>query len=334
MAWDPIAELKGPQGDPGSDADIAVHEAATDPHSQYVKEIGDSTIAGDLTLQGVGKAYRFRRSGSALDLEGAGASLFFSIWDNGDFTGAQNNVFIADVDGTIHIEKAITVPTPTAGAHATSKDYVDNGLAAKQSTGDYATNTALTNGLAGKANTSHTHAQSDVTGLSTALSGKSDTGHTHSITEVQSLQTALDGKQPAGSYAAAVHTHSGADITSGTIQKQRLPSVINVVRTVAQVGGFIDIDASIQGNTIKTTLNSVDATLNVPTLGSEDQILQGVVYASTAQRILTFASGLGRLTGISATLTIPAGKIARYVLRRTDITGSAKWLIESVGVEQ
>lgn len=49
------------------------------------------------------------------------------------------------------------------------KTYVDEQLATKQPTGDYATNTALTTGLAGKANTSHTHTVADVTNLQTTL---------------------------------------------------------------------------------------------------------------------------------------------------------------------
>lgn len=43
------------------------------------------------------------------------------------------------------------------------KTYVDTELAKKQTKGDYATNTALTSGLAGKANTSHTHTKSQIT---------------------------------------------------------------------------------------------------------------------------------------------------------------------------
>lgn len=43
------------------------------------------------------------------------------------------------------------------------KTYVDQQLAKKQPIGDYATNTALTQGLAGKANSSHTHTKSQIT---------------------------------------------------------------------------------------------------------------------------------------------------------------------------
>ena len=42
----------------------------------------------------------------------------------------------------------------------------------KQAKGDYATSKALTDGLAGKANTSHTHTVANVTGLQEALNGK------------------------------------------------------------------------------------------------------------------------------------------------------------------
>jgi hypothetical protein len=37
--------------------------------------------------------------------------------------------------------------------------------------------------------------------------------HTHSIANVTGLQTALDGKQAAGSYAAASHTHATSEVT-------------------------------------------------------------------------------------------------------------------------
>lgn len=49
------------------------------------------------------------------------------------------------------------------------KTYVDTELTKKQPKGDYATNTALTQGLAGKANSSHTHTVANVTGLQDAL---------------------------------------------------------------------------------------------------------------------------------------------------------------------
>lgn len=49
-------------------------------------------------------------------------------------------------------------------------------------------------GLATKANASHSHAISEVTGLQTALDGKAASSHTHGISDVTGLQTALDNK--------------------------------------------------------------------------------------------------------------------------------------------
>ena len=76
-----------------------------------------------------------------------------------------------------------------------------------------ATTTALTAGLAGKANKVHTHAVADVTGLQTALDGKQVKGdyatskaltdglagkankaHTHAVGDVTGLQASLDAK--------------------------------------------------------------------------------------------------------------------------------------------
>ncbi|MGH1563018.1 hypothetical protein [Mumia sp. DW29H23] len=67
--------------------------------------------------------------------------------------------------------------------------------------------TGLTTALAGKSNTGHTHATADVTGLDTALAGKSNTGHGHAQSEVIGLTSALGGKSDVG------HTHSQADVS-------------------------------------------------------------------------------------------------------------------------
>lgn len=92
---------------------------------------------------------------------------------------------------------------------STQKDFIKN----KPDLSTYATATALSTGLAGKANKTHTHAVADVTGLQTALdgkqvkgdyatskalteglAGKANTVHTHTIANVTGLQDALNGK--------------------------------------------------------------------------------------------------------------------------------------------
>ena len=77
---------------------------------------------------------------------------------------------------------------PTEGSHVAIKSYVDGEVSKK-------------------ANKSHTHSQSDITGLSTTLSGKADSTHTHTQGEVTGLTTALNGK------AAKSHTHTTSQIS-------------------------------------------------------------------------------------------------------------------------
>lgn len=55
---------------------------------------GNTTInAGNLTIDGVSKAYRLRQDGGSLDLEAAGADLIISNWSVGNFTGTQRSYF-------------------------------------------------------------------------------------------------------------------------------------------------------------------------------------------------------------------------------------------------
>lgn len=65
--------------------------------------------------------------------------------------------------------------THTGSQAISTVSGLQTALDGKQPIGDYATNTALTNGLATKANVSHTHVIADVTGLQTALDGKEAT---------------------------------------------------------------------------------------------------------------------------------------------------------------
>ena len=107
---------------------------------------------------------------------------------------------------------------------STQKSFIKN----KPNLGSYATTTALTEGLAGKANKVHTHAVGDVTDLQSALDGKQPKGsyatttalteglagkankvHTHAVGDVTDLQSALDGKQPKGSYATTTALTEG-----------------------------------------------------------------------------------------------------------------------------
>lgn len=101
------------------------------------------------------------------------------------------------------------VDTSTAQTVAGAKTFSTVPKSSQDASGntDLVRKSQFDTGLAGKANSSHTHAISDVTGLQTALDGKAASVHTHAIADVTGLQTALDGK------AASSHSHAIADVT-------------------------------------------------------------------------------------------------------------------------
>lgn len=116
----------------------------------------------------------------------------------------------ADWNETSTTSRAFIKNKPTLGALA-SKDSIAyseiTGTPPAQDLSGLATKNELQTGLAGKANTSHTHTTAQITGLDTALAGKAPKSHTHTIANVTNLQTALDAK------ANTEHTHTSADVT-------------------------------------------------------------------------------------------------------------------------
>lgn len=103
---------------------------------------------------------------------------------------------------------------------STQKDFIKN----KPDLSTYATATALSTGLAGKANKAHTHAVADVTGLQTALDGKQPKG---SYVTTTALTDGLAGK------ANTAHTHTIANVTD-------LQDALNGKLSVATFEGFVD----------------------------------------------------------------------------------------------
>lgn len=69
------------------------------------------------------------------------------------------HVLSGTVGTTTELANRADIPNVSGKADTT---YVNAELAKKQPKGDYATNTALTQGLAGKANSSHTHTKSQI----------------------------------------------------------------------------------------------------------------------------------------------------------------------------
>lgn len=150
----------------------------------------------------------------------------------------------------------------TASVTALEKSL--DGKANKSHTHAQSDITGLTTALSGKANTTHTHAQGDVTGLTAALNGKANTSHTHTISNVTGLQSALDGK------ANASHSHSDYFPTSG---------------------GTIDGDVNVNG-IIRANGNQAyyhNAGTNTVTIGTNNAL--GVTVGCASSGTTAFNSG-------------------------------------------
>lgn len=73
--------------------------------------------------------------------------------------------------------------------------------------------------IGGKANKSHTHTQSQISGLSTALNGKANATHTHTTAQVTGLSTALNNK------ADKTHTHTASQVDGLEAALARLSNI-------------------------------------------------------------------------------------------------------------
>ena len=71
------------------------------------------------------------------------------------------------------------------------------------------------------------------TEVTTGLAGKANSTHTHEISQVNGLQSALDGKQAAGDYAAATHTHTASQVTDlGTLATKNEITAAEMAATI------------------------------------------------------------------------------------------------------
>ena len=131
-----------------------------------------------------------------------------------------DDVFVADVtdsdriDSHTHASADISDTTSELTSIRPNRVVRTNGEGAidihnHTITGDYsATNKAYVDGeVAKKANTSHTHSQSDITGLSTALNNKAAKTHSHTTADITDFSTEM------GKKANASHTHTQTQVT-------------------------------------------------------------------------------------------------------------------------
>lgn len=111
-------------------------------------------------------------------------------------------------------ELANTTDFPDISGKA-DRTYVDTELAKKQAKGDYATTSALTSGLAGKADSSHTHTIDNVTGLQEAIDSAS--AHTSNAIPKSGNRGAIAGYESSTSGRLVTESSKDSQTASGDV---------------------------------------------------------------------------------------------------------------------
>jgi hypothetical protein len=197
----------------------------------------------------------------------------------GDY--AKGDVGLGSVDNTSDVAKPVSTAQAAADALVASN-----------------ASSALTAGLAGKAASVHTHAESDVTSLvgdlstlTTAVAGKAATVHTHVEADVTALVSDLAGKQPLDSDLTTI---AGLTATTGS-----------VIQSVASAW------AAVTPSALKTSLSLTKADVG---LANVDNTADTAKPVSTAQQ--TALDGKqpldADLTAIAA-LTATTGNVIQSV---------------------
>lgn len=150
--------------------------------------IGTTTVAADSKTDSV----TFTGSNVTIAGDATNDKVTFSVADGSTTT-----------KGVVKLEDGVSSTSTTTAATPNSvKSAYDLANTAKTNADSAQTKANSAYDLAGtKANATHSHTVSEVTGLQSSLDSKSNTGHTHAISEVTNLQTTLDDK------AASNHTH-------------------------------------------------------------------------------------------------------------------------------
>lgn len=209
--------------------------------------------------------------------------------------GANISLNYDDVAGTLTISSSGGgggVTLPIAMSDVTG---LVGALSGKQATGDYATNTALTSGLSGKANSSHTHVIGDVSSLQAALDGKQAAGDYATNT---ALTSGLGGK------ANTSHTHMASQITDSTTVGRSVLTAADAAAARSAIGAGT---SSLSLGTTSTTAKAGDYQ---PTA---DQVTE-----TTNNKIMTAAERT-KLSGIAAGAT---AVIVAATLGDASVTGA------------
>lgn len=225
-------------------------------------------------------------------------------------------------------------------------------LDGKQAAGDYATTTALTSGLAGKANSSHTHSQSDITGLSTALNSKADVSSVPAqFNPIAGANVSLSGTYPnitiaaaggSGGEGGAVDSVNGQtglvvldqdDIADGATAKQFTATEKTKLSGISTGATANDTDANLKNRANHTGTQAQSTITNLTTDLAAKAPLASPAFTGTPTGITKAHIGLGNVDNTAdnekpvsaATQTALNGKAnSSHTHTGADITGTGK----------
>ena len=162
----------------------------------------------------------------------------------------------------------------------------------------------------------------------------STTDETLLSTKISSMDTAIAGKQPAGSYAAASHNHSAANITSGTLAVARGGTGQTSVDTTPTSGS----KKMCTSGGIYTAINELKTSVSNGKSAVASAITDKGVSTSATASFNTMANNIRKI-GMIVPATLPAGYTAcnyiqtdgkAWINTGIDLTGSTQYLNEII----
>ena len=175
---------------------------------------------------------------------------------------------------------------------------------------DYATTEALTSGLAGKANTTHTHTVSQITDLGTTLSkyatttaltsglaGKANTTHTHTVSQITDLGTTLS------KYATTTALTSGLAGKANTTHTHTVSQITDL-----NLGNYATKTALTEGLEGKANTSHTHAISDVTNLQNTLNNKAAVTHTHTASQITDLSTTLSKYATTTALTSGLAGK--------------------------
>lgn len=202
-------------------------------------------------------------------------------------------------------------------ATGANKTTVDSALSSTST--NPVQNKVVNTALSGKANTSHTHTQSQVTGLETALAGKAASSHSHAQSDITGLSTALSGKSDT-SHSHSVATTSAAGFMSGD-DKSKLDGIAAGANKITVDTALSSTSTNpVQNKVINTALSGKAASSHTHSVATTSAA--GFMSKEDKTKLNGIATGANKTTVDSALSSTSTNPVQNKVIN-TALAGKA-----------